>query len=287
MFRTRLLILIAAFATIVLAPAAARADDPWGDVDCKAHPNDPQCTVVVIDPGSGGGGGDGDGGGSLTCKLGGEVVPCYSEAWGWLGSDGCYYGKDGGGFLPEQWYIRLCYDPASGNMNFEGTVFLDDPPLTLAILAQRAVSQLKMPRPVIATNPGLDSPQVVHVPVWWWVQPGLWKTHTATASLPGITITARAEPTKITWYAGDGSSTVCRGPGTPWTGSASPLSKSDCSHTYTTTSREASGGKFTLRAVVIWHITWAGGGFSGTEPPATTADQASIEVTESLPVITG
>ncbi|WP_018801993.1 hypothetical protein [Salinispora arenicola] len=125
------------------------------------------------------------------------------------------------------------------------------------------------------------------MPVWWWVQPGLWETHTATASLPGITITARAEPTKITWYAGDGSSIVCRGPGTPWTGSASPLSKSDCGHTYTTTSREAPSGKFTLRAVVTWHITWAGGGFSGTEPAATTADQATIEVTEFLPVITG
>jgi hypothetical protein len=65
------------------------------------------------------------------------------------------------------------------------------------------------------------------------------------------------------------------------------LSESDCGHTYTTTSREAPGGKFKLRAVVTWHITWSGGGFSGTEPAATTADEAAIEVTEFLPVITG
>ncbi|GIM86620.1 hypothetical protein [Salinispora arenicola] len=147
-------LLTAAFAAIVMVvmPSAAYADG-YGDVNCAITPNDPQCQVVAIDPGSGDGTGGSDGGGSLTCKLGGEIVPCYSEAWGWLGSDGCYYGKDDGRFLPDQWYIKLCYDPASGNTNFEGTVFLDDPPLTLAILAQRAVSRLTMPRPVIASNP--------------------------------------------------------------------------------------------------------------------------------------
>jgi hypothetical protein len=287
MFRTRLLIVIAATTAIVLTPAAAWADDPWGDVDCDANPNHPQCTVVVVDPGSGGGTGGSDGGGSLTCKLGGEVVPCYTEGFGWLGSDGCYYGKDGGGFLGENYYIKTCYDPATDEFIFGGTVWLPNLPTTLDIMVQRALSQLTIPKPVIASNPGLDKPQVVHVPVWWWVQRGLWQTHTATASLPGISITARAEPTKITWYAGDGSSTVCRGPGTPWTGSASPLATSDCGHTYTTTSREASSGKFKLRAAVTWHITWAGGGFSGTEPNATTTDEAAIEVTEFLPVITG
>lgn len=277
--------LTVAFAALVmvLAPSTAYADG-WGDVNCNVNPNNPQCDVVVVDPGTSGGS---DGGGSLTCKLGGEVVPCYSEAWGWLGSGGCYYGKDDGGFLPDGWYVKQCYNPATDELTFGGTVFLTDPPIALAMMVQRALSQLNIPKPVIASNPGLDKPQVVHVPVWWWVQPGLWKTHSATASLPGISITARAEPTKITWHGGDGSSTVCHGPGTPWPGNASPLSESDCGHTYTSTSREAPRGKFKLRAVVTWHITWSGGGFSGTEPATTTADEATIEVTEFLPVITG
>jgi hypothetical protein len=287
MFRTRVLTVIAVTVVLTLTPVAAWANDPWGGVDCTTQPNAPQCTVVVVDPDNGGGNGGSDGGGSLTCKVGGEVVPCYSAGFGWFGGDGCYYGKDGGGFLPDGWYIKSCYDPATGEFTNGGTVFLTDMPVTLDILVQRALSRLTFPKPVMASNPRLDKPQVVFVPVWWWVQPGLWKTHTATALLPGISITARAEPTKITWHAGDGSSKVCHGPGTPWTGTASPLSESDCSHKYTTTSRGASGGKFTLRAVVTWHITWSGGGFSGTEPPATTADQAAIEVTDSWPVITG
>ena len=274
----KLLTVTFAVMAIVLVPSAAFADG-YGDVNCDLTPNDPQCNIVVIDP-SGGGGGDGRG--PLTCKLGGEVVPCYSDAWGWLGTDGCYYGKDGGGFLPDGWYIKTCYDPATGNLTFGGTAFLTNPPTTLGIMVERALSRLTFPKPVIVSNPRIDKPQVVYVPVWWWVQPGLWKVHTATASLPGISITARAEPTKITWHAGDGSSKVCNGPGTPWTGSAPSLSESDCSHTYTTTSRGAPGGKFTLRAVVTWHITW-----SGAAEAATTADQALIEVTDNWPVITG
>lgn len=215
-------------------------------------------------------------------------MPCYSDVWGWLGSDGCYYGKDSGGFLPPNEYLKTCYDPATDTFVFGGTVYLANPPTTLTIMIQRAVSQLNIPKPVIASNPGLDKPQVVHVPVWWWVQPGLWQMHTATASLPGISVTAKAEPTKITWYAGDGTSKVCDGPGTPWTAAASPTSASPtCGHTYTTTSRTSPGGKFTLRAVVTWSITWQGGGFSGTEPAATTTDEADIEVTELRAVITG
>lgn len=287
MFRTRILVGITAIVALVLTPAAARADDPWGGVDCSTYPNDPQCTVTVVDPGNSGVSGSSDGGGPLTCKAGSEVVPCYTEGFGWFDNDGCYYGKDSGGFLGDNYYIKSCHDPATGEFTFGGTVNLPDLPATLAIMVQRALTQLTIPKPVIASNPGLGKPQVVYVPVWWWVQPGLWNAHTATASLPEISITARAEPAKITWHAGDGSSTVCYGPGTPWTGSTSPMAKSDCGHTYTVTSREAASGKFRLRAAVTWHITWAGGGYSGTEPDATTADQAAIEVTEFLPVITG
>jgi hypothetical protein len=100
-------------------------------------------------------------------------------------------------------------------------------------------------------------------------------------------VTAVATPTKVTWTTGDGGSTVCNGPGTAWTPAAGPLAESGCGHTYTTTSRTTPGGKFAIRAAVTWQITWSGGGFNGTEPAATTTDQATIEVVEYLPVITG
>ena len=279
-----LAVLVAATAILLTAPSAAQAD-PWGGVNCTLTPNHPQCTVEVIY--TGGGGGGGSGGGNIVCKIGGEVVEC-KNGFGWLGSDGCYYGKDSGGFLPPNYWIRTCSDPVTGNPVNWGTVWLPNPPAALAVITDRAIDQLTMPRPVIAANPSLTAKQVVHVPVWWWVQPGWWQTHTATASAGGLTITARAVPTKITWYAGDGTSTVCTGPGTPWTGSAAPTSPSPtCGHTYTTTSEGSPGGKFQLRAVVTWDITWSGGGLSGSVPGVTTATTTDITVTQLRAVITG
>ena len=278
--------LIVCLAVVLIA--ARGLADPWGDVDCNLAPSDPRCDVIVVNPGHGGNDTGGDAGnGPIVCRLGGEVVPCYSEGFGWLGSDHCYYGKDGGGFLPPNEYLKFCYNPATGNLDYQGVVWLASPPASLAAMIQQAISQLRVPKPVIASNPSLDKPQVVQVPVWWWVQPGLWRQHTATASLPGISITARATPTKIVWHAGDGTTTTCSGPGTPWNANNGPTAASPtCGHRYTTTSRTNPGGKYELRAAVTWNITWSGGGISGTEPPIATGSSADIEVTELRTVIT-
>jgi hypothetical protein len=280
---------VAAFVALLgTTPSPAQADIV-GNVNCAVTPNDPQCTVEVIYVGGGGGNGGGSGGGNVVCKIGGVVVECHN-GFGWLGSDGCYYGKDGGGFLPPNEWIRSCFDPVTDTYISWGTVWLPNPPGALGLLTQRAVDNLSMPRPVIAANPSLTAKQFVHVPVWWWVQPGWWQTQTATASAGGLTITARAVPTKITWYAGDGTSTVCHGPGTPWTGSAAPTSPSPtCGHTYTQASATEANpnGTFQLRAVVTWEVTWSGGGLSGSVPSITTATTTNITVAQLRAVITG
>ena len=48
-----------------------------------------------------------------VCSALANGVP--AGAAGWLGGDGCYYGKDGGGFLPPNQWIRTCFDPVTGN----------------------------------------------------------------------------------------------------------------------------------------------------------------------------
>jgi hypothetical protein len=272
-------------AAVLLTPTTASADAPWGKVNCDYTPSAPQCTITVVDQDSRVS--RGGGGGPLACKFAGKVVDCYN-GFGWLGAGGCYYGKDPGGFLPPHEWIKRCIDPATGDVHDMGVVLLLNPPAMLAALLRQAVSRLRIPQPVIAANPALDAPQVVQVPVWWWVQPGSWSTRTATAALPAIAITATATPEKITWDAGDGTTTVCTGPGTPWTPKYAPTAASPtCGHTYTRTSRTAPGGKFTLRAAITWTVTWAGGGMSGTEPATTTSAAAEIEVTELRAVITG
>jgi hypothetical protein len=274
-----------AAATIILLPTPAFADSPWGKVNCDRTPTAPQCTVTVVDPGNAGNSAGG-GSGPLVCRFGTQVVDCYNQGFGWYGGDGCYYGKDAFGFLPAQVWIKRCLDAATGNITDQGTVLLLDPPATLAAMLRRAVSQLRIPAPAIAASPSLNAPQVVQVPVWWWVQPRSWQTQTATASLPGITITARATPETTTWDAGDGTSTVCTGAGTPWMVTYAPTAPSPtCGHTYTTTSRTNPGGKFTLRATITWTITWSGGGMTGTEPAIATRAVANIDVTELRAVI--
>ena len=278
----------AALMVLLAAPTTAHAD-VWGDVNCAVTPNDPRCVVEVIYVGGEGGSGGSSGGGNIVCKLGGQVVECHN-GFGWLGSDGCYYGKDDRGFLGPNYWIKSCFDPVTDTFVSSGTVWLANPPGAVGLVTQRAVDSLSMPRPAIAANPSLTAKQFVHVPVWWWVHPGWWQTQTATASAGGLTITARAVPTKITWHAGDGTATVCNGPGTPWTGSAAPTSPSPtCGHTYTTasTSEANPDGKFQLRAVVTWDLTWSGGGLSGTVPGVTTATTTDVTVTQLRAVITG
>jgi hypothetical protein len=116
-------------------------------------------------------------------------VPCYLDGYGWLGSGGCYYGKDGGGFLGPNYWMKWCLELAAGDPIWRGTVWLASPPGIVGSAVQQAVDRLRMPKPAIAANPSLNTRQVVHVPVWWWIEPGWWRTRTASASVPGLTIT--------------------------------------------------------------------------------------------------
>jgi hypothetical protein len=45
-------------------------------------------------------------------------------------------------------------------------------------------------------------------------------------------------------------------------------------------------GKFQLRVVVSWDVTWSGGGLSGSVPGITTATTTEITVTQYRAVIT-
>jgi hypothetical protein len=96
--------------------------------------------------------------------------------------------------------------------------------------------------------------------VWWWINADWWNaTRTASASIPSLTVTAQARLIAVTWYAGDGTSRICTGPGTPWTPGTNPAAASPtCGHTYTTTSHNSPDGTYTLRAEVTWTINWWG-----------------------------
>ncbi|MEC3974314.1 hypothetical protein [Amycolatopsis sp. H20-H5] len=154
-----------------------------------------------------------------------------------------------------------------------------------AELAQVARSQLKLPSPEIVTNPRGD--QLVTLPTWLWLAGG-WDQQSATAAVPGVSVTAVAKPTSLVWAMGDGATVTCGNGGTPFPASGDPRATSpDCGHTYRASSAGKPNNAYPVTATVHWSISWAGAGQAGTFPDMTTTANAAFRVAESQALNTG
>jgi hypothetical protein len=135
-----------------------------------------------------------------------------------------------------------------------------------------------LPAPTIAANPVGD--QLVNLPTWLWLS--AWQPVSATASVPGVSVTAVAMPTSVSWSMGDGAVVTCAGSGTPFRPGGDPRAPSpDCGHTYRISSANQPGQAFPVTATVHWTVTWSGAGQSGTFPDLTTTGNAAFRVAES------
>lgn len=292
---SRFVVVITAAAAVVGWSAVAAHAGLGDPVNCTENPTNPACVIQIGTPGDQGGGGTASG-----CRdWKGRAIPCFIEGKGWLGEGHCYFqraigtdlelGELLGGKLdpPAYWYTGTCGDTIANWWPAGLTVlraYATDPGVTL--LAQQAVRHLQLPAPQIRLNPGPPAPQVVYVPTWLWIDSSVWAPRSATASLAGLSVTATGTPTRVTWSTGDGGTKVC-GRGTPWRAGTDPTKPSpDCGHTYTTPSREASGGRYTLTATITWQVSWSGGGTSGTEPALTSTASVPVPVIESAAVNT-
>ncbi|XBP92037.1 hypothetical protein VK199_20685 [Micromonospora sp. CCTCC AA 2012012] len=285
MRRTARCLIAAGAAAIVLMTGSleARADGGIGGVSCTQNPSAPECEISAGTPGgSGGSTGGNQGGGSGDDGSGGG------------GGDGCYWAPVDVGLPPPPgkgpeggWYSRTCV--ANGLGSQEVPVWLDQAPtVNLTALAQTARSRLRLPSPQIHTNPTTAPFVLVQVPVWLWVDPVTWGARSATASVPGVSVTATATPTQVVWSFGDGSDDLtCTGPGKPWKPGTDPRASSPCGHTYTSSSAVAVGAAFRLRATVTWSVTWSGAGSGGTLAPLTTTSTVSVRVAESQAIVGG
>ncbi|WP_434447656.1 hypothetical protein [Lentzea sp. E54] len=184
---------------------------------------------------------------------------------------------------PGGWFMVLC-SPDGKDPDSHGPVWIPaganaTPSLTPEQVAQIAHKQLRLPTPSITASP--SGTQLVHLPTWLWLSSG-WLPSTATASVPGVSVTATAKPTSATWSMGDGTIVTCTGAGTPFQPGSDPKAPSpDCGHTYRTSSAGQAGQAFPVAVTVHWTVTWAGAGQSGTFPDLTTTATAAFRVTES------
>ena len=148
------------------------------------------------------------------------------------------------------------------------------------VVARRAAARLRLPSPEIKFSPAGE--QLVGLPTWLWIDRATWNSRSATAAVPGVSVTAQARPRRVVWELGDGSRVTCHGPGTAWrsgmaAGSASPT----CGHTYRTASGNQPDGAYRVTATVSWAITWSGTGGGGTLPAMSTSGSARLRVAES------
>lgn len=265
--------------------APALADDIWGGTNCNQSPS-PVCDVsagIRPDHSTGHGhnnpsgndvsGNDVSGDDGFGCRY----VPVDGQP-----PEGQH--KESGG-----WFMVLC-SPDGKDPDSHGPVWIPagaQRPATPSPeqVAQIARKRLQMPRPTISASPG--GTQLVNLPTWLWLSNG-WTPVSATASVPGVSVTAVAKPVSVTWSMGDGSSVTCATAGTPYTTNRDPKSTSpDCGHTYRKSSAGQPADAFSVTATVNWTVTWSGAGQTGAFPNMTTSAVAALRVAESQGIAAG
>lgn len=181
------------------------------------------------------------------------------------------------------WFMVLC-SPDGKDPLSHGPVWLANgaggaPALSPAQLAQLARKKLRLPEPRIAASPTGD--QLVNLPTWLWLSDG-WRQVSASASVPGLSVTAMAKPTSVSWSMGDGGAVDCAGSGTPYRETGNPRAASpDCGYVYRTSSASQADHLFQVTATIRWTIGWSGGGQSGVFPGLTTSSTTTYRVAES------
>jgi hypothetical protein len=270
-------------------PLAAHAGNGTGLVQCDQQHPQPGCTAAAVTTGNAAIGSAAPSN-DVCHNSNGAVIACQTDH-GWAGPDGCDYtptepsnltamemGMGDAG--PDDqvggaWYLKSC---TGTDMSTQALVFLTTPPVAVPeVLARHARSMLRLPPPGITVNPPGD--QLVGLPTWFSTPAASWQTQSATAEAAGVTITATARPVQAVWQNGDGSSAICSGPGTPWTGGTDPTAASpDCGHLYTTSSSVMPGAMYTVTVTVTWLVTWAGAGQTGTVAGMNTTATAPLTV---------
>ncbi|KAA2246362.1 hypothetical protein F0L68_40715 [Solihabitans fulvus] len=184
------------------------------------------------------------------------------------------------------WYVWKCTGPGAVDALYRPPVWIPDgqqpgaaqlpSPAELAVMARK---QLRLPTPTIAANP--SGTQLVNLPTWMWLSSG-WGPISATAAVPGVSVTAVATPASVSWSMGDGSTVSCISAGTPFRPGTDPKAPSpDCGHTYRTSSASQAGQAFPVTATVHWTVAWSGAGQGGVFPDMTTAGNTVFRVAES------
>jgi hypothetical protein len=309
--RLPVLVALLLFAAALVSPlwlhgvSARAAGSPVGPCE-----NASVCVGVSTPPHGGhGGGGGGGGGGVEVCTYQGETVPCETAYGTFDPDDGCYYqllrpqppagDPDWHGHAPGDGavYLQTCpFAPGGAGL---ANIWLANAPagppvVTPAELAQQALAKIHRSAASVRTAPSAAGTRTALVgsPIWLWIH----RTHTdyatravplsATAAVPGLSVTANVYVTAVDWNMGDGTSgRTCTLPGTAYRNSDGADRSPDCGYSYTEPSIGQADQRYAITATVHWFVRWtSSNGARGTitlDPiatPATTLRVSELQV---------
>jgi hypothetical protein len=162
------------------------------------------------------------------------------------------------GHEPSEGRVYACVTPgATGNPDTifgpNGEASPPDP----AVLAKRALGELKLTVPTIRMAPAPPDKTYVGLETWLWMPAGQWATLTKSVTAGGTTVTVTAEPRKVNWDMGAGS-TSCYDAGRAWVaGQMQNGASTSCQYTYERVSDFQPDKKFTVLATISFRATWA------------------------------
>jgi hypothetical protein len=258
------LVAVVAVAGVFAASGVAGGERQVRRADAGSSSGTPQAnaqlTTIRDGQGSGGGGG-GARKSSLRCErydaMGGGVsrFPLNRTALG-----------DDGGLQRGDYYGLVCYDRNGREVLNELRRYEPSAPaaplVDPEVLAQEAKQDLALPLPGVQTSPPPDRDQLVNLPTWLSVED--WSPRSATASVPGVSSTVTATPTRVVWDMGNGDQVVCRGPGKPYDLSLKEHQQSsDCTYTYRASSAGQPGQRYQASATMTWSVSWTASGVPG------------------------
>lgn len=280
--------------TLTAGPTICRLDSKEVPVPCSnkygTFTNSTQCTgyVQLADDQPAPPPGEVAGGGAwYACTLACEALGNADPLCGFAGISGIDYWSK----IPPPRVQR--YTPAQAAAVLARTFRLD--PVRIGMAPARKVH---------ADDPAGTGPYRrtwVGIPVWLWVAdptPLTYGPYQQTATLGGVTVTARATVAQIDWSTGDGQHVTC-GAGTAfdpaaWAGRAAAQSPT-CGLEFQHTSTAQPGGAWTVSAVSHWTVAWTGDGQNGTidltnltaNTPVTVGELQSVNVPVTPSLVSG
>ncbi|HXA27674.1 MAG TPA: hypothetical protein VN193_02910 [Candidatus Angelobacter sp.] len=127
-------------------------------------------------------------------------------------------------------------------------------------LARSALATLHLGAPRMGMAPPSDK-LVVNLATYLWVDPTIWRSFAATASVGPISATVIAAPSRVVWTMGNGDSVTCTGPGVPYDPNKDTAEQpTNCGYSYSKASKGQPNGRFSMTTRVYWHVTWTSSG---------------------------